>query len=55
LDPIGQLGPTDGMVVGFEAVNAAPAGIVEMNADKNGIFLRILDCDAAIEWNENVA
>ena len=49
LDPIGQLGCIGGMIIGLEAVNAAPARIVEMDANKNGFFLRILDRNALIE------
>src|SRR6266849_5800331 len=42
------------MVIRFEAVNPAPARIVEMNADEDAIFLRVLNCHALLEWNENV-
>jgi hypothetical protein len=43
------------MVIRFEAMNSAPARIIEMNADEDGIFLRVFDGHASIEWDENVA
>ena len=49
LNPIGQLGCIGGMIIGLEAVNAASARIVEMDADKNGIFPCILDRNALIK------
>src|SRR5437763_89576 len=43
------------MIIGLEAVDAAPAGIVEMDADEDGIVLRVFDRDTLLEWNEDVA
>ena len=42
------------MIIGFETVNTAPPRIVEMNADENGILLRIFDRDPLLERNKDV-
>src|ERR1700737_5029170 len=42
------------MIICFESVNAAPARIVEMDTDKNGILLRVFDRDALLKRNEDV-
>src|SRR5436190_24089537 len=42
------------MIIRLEAVYAPPAGVVEVNTDEDGIFLRILDGDALIQRNKNI-
>ncbi len=42
------------MIIRFETVDAAPARIVEMNANEDRILLRVLDRDPLLEWNEHV-
>ncbi len=54
LDSIGHLRRIAGVIIGFEAIDNPAPGIVEMNADKNGILLSILDSDTFIEGNEDI-
>src|SRR5438132_8000920 len=54
LNPVGQINRIGRMIISFESVNAAAARIVEMNADKNGILLRVFDRDAFFEGNEDI-
>ena len=42
------------MIIRLKPVYAAPAGVVEVNTDEDGIFLRILDGDAFIQRNKNI-
>src|SRR5436309_4803608 len=42
------------MIIRLKPVYAAPAGVVEVNTDEDGIFLRILDGDAFIKRNKNI-
>ena len=54
LDPARQVNRICRMVIRFETVNPAPARIVKMNADKNGILLGVLNRHALFEWNKYV-
>src|SRR4029079_8555243 len=42
------------MIVRFESANPALARIVEVNADKNCIFLRILDSHTIIQFDKDI-
>ena len=42
------------MVIGFDSLHAAPARVVEMNADEDRIFLFVPDRDPAIERDKSV-
>src|SRR5258705_13511542 len=42
------------MIISLKSANTAFPRIVEMNADEDGILLRILDRDALIQRNERV-
>src|SRR5881397_4330623 len=42
------------MIVRFESANLAPARIVEMYADEDCIFLRILDSHTIVQFNKDI-
>src|SRR5947209_2992884 len=42
------------MIIRFESANSPPPRIVKMNANEDGIFLRVLDGDPLLEWNKDV-
>src|ERR1700740_1816115 len=42
------------MIVRFESANPAFAGIVEVNADKDCIFLFVLDRHTIVQFNKNI-
>jgi len=42
------------MVIRFDAFYSAPARVVEVNADEDGVFLFVAESDPVVEGNENV-
>ena len=42
------------MVISFDAFYSAPARVVEVNANEDGVFLFVAECDPVVEWNESV-
>ncbi len=54
LDALRQIGRGRIGIVNLEAMHAAPRGVVEMNADEDGIGLSISDRDAFVEGNEDI-
>ena len=42
------------MVIGFDAFHAAPARVVEVDADEDGVFLFVAERDPVVEGDESV-
>ncbi len=55
LDSLRQVQRGRRIVIGFETMNHPARRIIEMDADENGIALRVADCDSLIERNKDIA
>ena len=54
LNTVSQIHRRAGMIVGFESVRPALTRVVKMYANKDCIFLLVLDGDAVVERNKHV-